>query len=292
MEHNRYQLAQPPRPVPWPVQAQVLLGGFSNQFGWLFFGFGMIFVWLFGGVTLLNGVYFWVGGMETASGIIADVRSTNTSENDVPVFANQYLFRVERLEQELRGTSYTTGRKFSVGDNVTIEYVTHNPEISRIQSTRTSLMSSWGLCVACIFPLVGLAFIFGGMSAGVRGVRLLGHGKVVDGVLVSKEATNTSINDRTVYKLTFEFNSENGQTYQAIARSHIPENLQDEAREQILYSPANPHYAVLVDNLPGNPDIDEFGQIYVTNAGQGLLVLVLPLLVIAVHGTILLSYFW
>jgi hypothetical protein len=287
MEYNRYQLAQPPRSVPWPVQAQVLFGGFSNQFGWLFFGFGMIFVWAFGGGSVIDTTRFWVGGLETAPGTIADVRATNASENDIPVFANQYVFRVERLEQERRGTSFTTGREFAVGDKVTVEYIASSPEISRIQNTRSGLMSSWVFCLVCIFPLVGLGFIFSGFSTGVKGISLLRYGKVTEGALVSKEPTNTTINDRTVYKLTFEFTSESGQTYQAIARSHIPEKLQDEAKEQILYSPATPNRAVLVDNLPGDPDIDEFGQIYVNNAGWGLLVLVLPTLVVLIHGSVL-----
>ena len=288
MNANRYQLAQPPRSVPLPVKIQASLGGFSTQFGCLFFGFGMIFVWAFGLLSLFNMAYFWFSGINTVPGTIADVRSTNASENDTPVYANQYVFRVERFEQEFRGESYTTGQRFAVGDKVTIEYVENRPEFSRIQNTRSTQISWWVACLVGIFPLAGLAFIISGTKNGITGNRLLKYGKVAEGRLVNKEATGTRINERTVYKLTFEFAADDGQRYQAVAKSHLPENLEDEDLEQILYDPANPHYSVLVDNLPGAPDIDEYGGIHTGSFGKSVAVLILPVLIILVHGTIFL----
>ena len=38
-----FSFSLPPRDVPLTVRLQVLFGGFLNQFGWLFFGFGMVF---------------------------------------------------------------------------------------------------------------------------------------------------------------------------------------------------------------------------------------------------------
>jgi hypothetical protein len=270
------------------VKIQASLGGFNTQFGCLFFGFGMIFVWVFGLFSILSVASFWFGDLETTTGTIADVRPTNASENDIPVYANQYLFRVEQLEREFRGESYTTGQQFAVGDPVTIEYIAKQPEHSRIQNTRTTQMSWWVACLVGIFPLIGLVFIANGLKNGIKGNHLLKNGKVTEGRLVDKEATGTRINKRTVYKLTFEFRADDGQLYQTVAKSHLPENLEDEALEQILYNPANPQYATLVDNLPGAPDIDEFGTIHTGSFGKSVAVLFLPVLIIVVHGAIFL----
>lgn len=288
MSFNRYQLAMPPRNVPLAVQVQALFGGFSGQFGWLFFGFGMIFVWIFGLPTLLYSVPFWLGGVETAPGVVSAVQGTGSSENDVPVMANQYVFRVERLEQEYRGESYTTGSQYSVGDNVTVEYVADNPDISRIAGTRTGQFSSWALCVVGLFPLVGLGFIYVSLMQGFRGIRLLKNGKITEGRLSDKSPTNTRINNQTVYQLTFDFTADDGLPYQATARSHRTLNLEDEPLEQLVYDPRNPKNAVLVDNLPGSPDVDETGQIYSQASSFGILLpLILPAVVLLVHGSIL-----
>ena len=43
----KWNLSDPPRDVPMLVKLRLLCGGFNNQLGWLFFGFGMIFAWAF-----------------------------------------------------------------------------------------------------------------------------------------------------------------------------------------------------------------------------------------------------
>ncbi|GAB4443538.1 MAG: hypothetical protein Kow0031_25790 [Anaerolineae bacterium] len=290
MNHNRYQLAMPPRSVPLAVRVQAIFGGASGQFGWLFFGFGMIFVWIFGLPTLIYSMPFWLGGVETAPGVVAAVQGTDSSENEVPVMANQYIFRVERLEREYRGESYTTGSQYSVGDEVTIEYVADNPDISRIAGTRTGHFSTWALCFVGIFPLVGLAFIAVSLAQGFRGIRLLKNGKIAGGRLVDKSPTGTRINNLPVYQLTFEFIADDGMPYRATARSHLPASLQDEALEQLVYDPRNPSKAVLLDNLPGSPDIDETGQIYGPASPIALVLpLLLPVVVVLVHGSIIMA---
>lgn len=289
MNNNYFSLAAPPRYVPWPVQAQVQFGGFLNFFGWLWFGFTMLFVWAFGSLTGFNDVYFWFISPDIAPGIITAIESTGASENDVPVYANHFTFRVERLEAEFQSVSYTTGQNFSISDTAEIEYLPGNPNIARIQNTRSGTFSPWVLCFVGIFPLVGLGMIGPGMYLGYKGNRLLKEGKMGLGRLVSKEPTNTRINKQTVYKLTFEFMADDGQTYQATARSHTPYNLEDEAQEQLVYDPRNPTRAVLLDSLPGEPDIDEFGNIQVADYGRSIRTLILPALVITVHGIIFLA---
>ena len=265
MDKYKYALALPPRPVPWPIRTQVLFGGFFNQFGWLFFGFGMIFVWVFGLSADFSSAQFALSESKTTQGTISDIQSTSASENDTPVYANHFVFRVEREETDYAGVSYTTGQRFSIGQMVPVQYLVDNPDVSRIEGARGNTFSPWIICLVAIFPTIGLIFIIAGLRRGVKGNRLLHNGKIGQGRLVDKSATNTRINNRTVFKLTFEFEAEDGMTYQATAKSHLTENLEDEPWEQLLYNPRNPSDAVLVDNLPGAPDIDESGNIYAAN---------------------------
>lgn len=283
-----YGLASPPRHVPWPVRGQVLFGGFANQFGWLFFGFGLIFIWFFGSMADLSSIYFSLGQVETIAGVVSEVEETSATESDIRVYASHYTFRVEQLEQEFPGVSYTTGPRFSSGDQVTVEYLAQNPEISRIQGARANLFSPWVVCLVGIFPSVGLGFLAVGVRQGIKGYRLLTNGRVGLGRLISKEPTNMRVNRKTVYKLTFEFKSDEGLTYQAVAKTHLTHLLLDEAQEQLLYDPANPTYAVMLDDLPGAPDIDELGRIQAANLGRSMLPLILPVLVLGIHGIIFL----
>ncbi|MCB0166234.1 MAG: hypothetical protein KDI79_18535 [Anaerolineae bacterium] len=257
-----YQLNLPPREISWLLRSQLLFGGFANQFGWFWLSITMVFFWIFAAMTSLNGLYFLWGATETAPGTVTQIEQTGASENDTPVYVTQYAFRVERLETELLGRSYTTGQHFSPNQTVTVEYLRDRPEISRIQGTRFGTFSPWVFCLVGLFPAIGLAFVGFGLISGLRASHLLRHGKVAQGRLIEKTPTNTRINDQTVYKLTFAFTADDGRQYQAIARSHQPHNLEDEDQEQLLYDPHRPTRAVLLDNLPGAPSIDDSGYIF------------------------------
>lgn len=285
---SEYALAQPPRRVPWLVRSQVLFGGFLNQFGWLFFGFGLIFVWIFGLNADLSGLLTPLRTMEIAEGMVLRVEETNATVNETPVYAYTYAFRVESLEKEFQGASYSTGRQFEPGWTVTIEYVQSNPEISRIHGMRQAIFGPWVLCVVFIFPLIGLVFIIVGWRNGFKANRLLANGQIAWGQLKAKEPTSTTVNNQPVYKLTFEFQTDDGGVYEVAAKTHVPHLLEDEVEEQLLYDPHRPAYAVLLDQLPGSPDLDEMGYIHPTSWRGGVLPLLLPGLTILVHGTVLL----
>lgn len=286
-EYN-YDLALPPRHVPWLVRSQLLFGGFSSQFGWIFFGFGLIFVWIFGLNADLSGLLYSLKEIETTPGMVLRVEETSASVNDAPVYANIYSFRVERLETEYQGISYSTGRQFVPGSSVTVEYLLSDPGTSRIQGMRQAMFGPWILCLVLMFPLIGLSFIAVGLSTGIKGNRLLARGKVGLGTLRLKEPTGASVNDRPVYKLVFEFIADNGSKYEVISKTSLPDTLEDEVQERLLYDPLNPSYAVMLDNLPGSPDIDELGEIQTNNLKSGLLPLLLPALTFTIHGPIFL----
>lgn len=278
-----YQLNLPPRQIPWLLRGQLLFGGFANQFGWFWLSITMFFFWIFGAMTSLNGLYFLWGATETVPGIVTKLEQTGASENDMPIYATYYAFRVERLETNILGHSYTTGQHFSLDQTVTVEYLRDNPNISRIQGTRSGTFSPWVFCLVGLFPGIGLAFVGFGLISGLRASRLLCHGKIAQGRLIEKSPTNTRINDQRVYKLTFAFIADDGRQYQAIARSHQPGPLEDEDQEQLLYDPHHPTRAVLLDNLPGAPSFDESGYLSV-DSGRCLRSLLLPAIALMIHS--------
>ena len=99
-----------------------------------------------------------------------------------------------------------------------------------------------------------------GIRRGLRASRLLRFGEQTTGRLKSKTATNTKVNNQRVYKLVFDFKGCDGATYEATAKTHRPEKLEDERDEPLLYDPMYPSRAVMLDALPGSPRIDQTGS--------------------------------
>ena len=75
-----------------------------------------------------------------------------------------------------------------------------------------------------------------------------------------------------------------GITYEAAAKTHDTTKLEDQAEEPLLYDPMRPSYAVMLDDLPGNPRIMENGTIHAGPAASTIKVLVIPLVTIIGHG--------
>ncbi len=283
---GRFTLAGPPRSVPLMVRLRLLFGGFLNQFGWIFFGFGMIFVWVFGSSTDPKVWLDFRGDLRESQGVIIRCEETNASENDSPIFAYYYEFETDGQKHE--GMSYSVGGQRALGEKVTVQFPRGRPARSRVKGMRTAMFPAFVLPLVVLFPFIGLCFMLAGFCKGRKAVRLLANGEQAFGVLKSREPTNTRINNRRVYKLTFEFKDQTGQAREATAKTHEPESLQDDAEEPLLYDPIRPSYSTMLDHLPGAPRLDEMGQIQTKSAIGSLLVLIIPAVSIVGHGL----YLW
>jgi hypothetical protein len=266
------QFSDPPRSVPVSVRLRILFGGFSNQFGWLFFGFGMIFVWVFGGSSALHSWVFFSSELALTEGTISAVAETNITINNQPLYEYRYSYSVNNISYT--GSTRDFGGKYRKGEKAPIEYSVRDHARSRVKGMSES---KWTMLLTLIFPVVGLAFIVSGMRKAVKGNRLLSNGKQAVGVLISQEPTNTRINDQPVYKFTFEFTADDGEYYRAVAKTHVlerfagenikvSEDLIDEhnyetVKEPLLYNPIDPGDAIMLDDLPGGPRINDRGEI-------------------------------
>ena len=278
-------LDRPPRSLSAGLWLRTVLGGWLQQFGWAFFGFGMVFFWAFG----MHAEVGWpllAGETATVEAVVTGYRQTGASEGGsdstpgTPVYATQYRFRL--AGQEYAGESYATGDYHQQGHRVTVEYSVANPQRSRIRGMRSKTFGAMAMIVV-IFPLLGLIFVIGGMRYGLRSVRLLRIGVVGFGRLVSKTATNTRINEQTVWRLEYEFATRSGQRVRASARSHVTELLEDEAEEPLFYNPDHPEHAVLLDAVPGGPEVSK-GRLVLRTPASLLSILALPLLTVVGHG--------
>lgn len=277
MLESTLRFAPPPRRVPFSLSILTTLNGFA-QIGWFVVGFGSIFFWAFVGNADFSFLTFH-GAMAQASGMVTRVESTNASENRQTIHANHYDYSV--AGKTFSGISYSTGKQVSEGDRVSVEYSVSAPEKSRIAGMRRKMFGPF-VAFVCIFPLVGLGFVIGGMSWGGRRARLLRDGVFTTGTLMHKRPTNTTVNNRRVFELIFEFTAHDGRRCQAKARTSDPSRLEDERQEPLLFNPEKPEDAVMLDEAPTRPQFDESGEL----AGRpvaALLAMIIPAIVIAAN---------
>ena len=275
------RIGPPPRNVPLMLAAQVSLGGAVSQLGWLFFGFGSIFFWLFAWQADLTGWRFREGNIGTTAGQSLGCRDTHYSvggsrgSRGTPVYENRYRYEVDG--SALTGKSYETGNCVA-GGQVTVEYLLAQPGYSRIQGMRRRLLSPWA-ALATIFPGVGLAVAIVGLRQGRRRIRLLRDGLTAAGRVVSKVPTSAKVMGRVVYKVTVEFSSRDGAVRRATTSTNRPEVLGDEPTETVLYDPDDPANAAALDSMPGNVVVDEGGGLRAAGSRAFLILPVASVLV-------------
>lgn len=289
-------LAPPPRRVPLLTRSQLFFGGTLNQFGWVLVGFGMILVWAFAVKVDVTSWYLFRGPLAEASGVVTQVEQTRASRGGRRVgrraggqrvgatyyYANYYRFAdAQGVEHE--GVSYSLGERVREGMSIVVEYPQGRPQYSRIRGFRRGLFPTIVLFVV-IFPFLGMVVVVGGLRRGWRASHLLAHGRMAKGKLLDKVFTGTG----TVYKYTFEFTADDGQSYRAAGKTDRIKLLEDEEQERLLYDPARPSYAAMLDGLPGAAEITSAGHLRARSPARGLLVLLIPALTVLGHG----AYVW
>jgi len=303
MDDKARQISPAPRQIPLLVAVKLLFCDFLSLFGWIFFGFGMVFFWGF----TMNGDFSsilysgssWAssGGVVTCSSRTCFSEGGSKHRSGTPIYANHFRFRAAD-GNEYDGVSYTRG-EFTVRgsgaeadvNQVSVQYLSSNPRISRISGQR---LKPFGPDVAfvLIFPLVGFCFISVSVINGIKSIRLLASGEAALGVLEKKEPTNVTVNNRRVYALTFSFKAKDGTPAITVAKTNEPEKLEDDSEERIFYDPMDPSKAVLFDSLPGGVGIDERGEIFDPSPVKSMLFMIPPAVVILGHACYLyLAYF-
>ncbi len=262
------------RQLPFSTWVYALLGSALTQIGFLFAVFSFFFVPFFVSKTMFTDLQL-VGKEATTSGNITQIEATSSRVNKKIVYAYRYNFVVGQTTYQ--GTSYETSQTdLTIGSRAKIFYAPANPQISYIEDMRTSEFPKWILLFLLIFPTISFIMIFLGLRKGKKAVFLLKHGELTRGKLINSEATTTKVNNRQVYKMTFEFTTKKGVTQQMIAETHLTELLTDEEKEGILYIEDNPNLAIALDEIAGCPRIQDHRQVYSQPMGKAMVYLISP----------------
>ncbi|PCJ18620.1 MAG: hypothetical protein COB02_10810 [Candidatus Cloacimonadota bacterium] len=269
------------RHIPISNKLNIFLGGFLNQFGWLFTSFGFILVWLFALNADLSFIDFQ-GEIIKTQGLITNIVETNISESKQSIYEYHYNFKNSQ-GQIFDSYSYKKRNRLSIGKNITIEYPKNKIHLSRIKGMRRQFFSPYVLFVL-IFPIIGLFCLFLGIKNSLKSLKLLKMGILTKGVLIKKERTNTSINEQTVYKMIFQFKDKNNKDFFISEKTHLTHLLEDDKEERLLYLEDNPNQAIMIDTLPSSPIIDEQGNIGPVSTFYCISLLFIPTLSIIGHS--------
>ncbi|MBT3221365.1 MAG: hypothetical protein HN348_19960 [Proteobacteria bacterium] len=243
------------REVPLLLRLGVRFGGTVQQIGWIFLATGWLFP-LFLLPMIDFSPPFYLGEISTTNGTVLEVESTSVSVNDETVYRVDFTW--EDLLGETRvASSYTTGELPHEDQVVAVEYPDRYSEYARIEGMGNGAMPLWVAPLIMIFPLVGFGLALGGLVKGSRNSKLVSRGVLTEGLLIHRRPTNTKINSRTVYALTFEYQDNKGNSHELVSKTHEPEKLEDDPLEWVLFDPDHPHVSCTLDDLPGNLRVED-----------------------------------
>lgn len=285
---SMFILALPPRRVPLSLVIKVLFGGVRGQFGWGIALVGVLISWIF----VLNSEFttpiFFRGQVLSAAGKVTRIDKTAFSEGGSrrrrrsgrPIYAIHYSYQTDGGEAQT-GVSYKIGSDVSgppqVGPEVIVEYPAGRPDISRIEGLRRKPFA-WFLGFLGVVPLIGFGLALYGFFGGLGNWALLSRGHPTTARLLHKRRTGSSVNKQSVWAMTFEYTTIEGETFETVVKTHLNENLEDDAEERLVYNPGRPGQAVLIDNLPGEPQLDSMGNFLPVSGLAATVTLVMPIL--------------
>lgn len=277
MSDNLERLPPTPRPVPLRLSLALRLGGVLGTMGWIFFTFTMVFVVVMVGLgEYSRQIAVARAEMVTTSGVGAGWEETSTEVNEQTVVRNFAAFKVKGELYECHG--YALDRAIEKGAAVPVQYSPADPTLCKIDGMSTSSVPPWVFLILLPFLLVGGVMILFRWRRGGRFVRLLRHGQLAWGTIAKRESTGVRINDELQWKFTFQFEDERGQSYEVEGRTTEPDELTDEPEEAILYDPARPERAVIVDTEPDLVRLGRDGRWRAPPALKTALLLIGPLI--------------
>ncbi|MEL7146888.1 MAG: hypothetical protein AAFO69_11000 [Bacteroidota bacterium] len=225
---------------------EILLSGAGTKFliiGWLIAL--LFFSWLFSNAHI-EGFKLVFGSTAITGGYITDMEFTNVTANDVPIYKYYYSYVIN--DDIFYGISYE-GNYYDVDDTVNVEFLKSDFSVSRLKGSDKTL--SGPVFTAIVFLL--LAGLTTWLLLTVRKrlfeISIIGNGIVAGATMVSKEMTDTSINDRSLFKLHFEYEADR-QKYQIVHRTTYPDEFRES--ERVVYHQKRPSKGMLLSKLPND----------------------------------------
>ncbi len=248
-------------PVPRRVPARLHSAAKRQDAGAVLFWIGLL-VGAFGAcfVPLFFPWGFWNDGRLasadalTVDGRIVAAEATQMKINGTKVWAYRFEYRSTRSDGGLRsGESFTTGRRWQVGDVVRVRYLADD-DVACPEGARTT-KGGWATVFVLVFPAVGFGLAGFGWRARRRVLAILTHGKLTEAKIVAVKPTFVRVNGKPVFKVHLQEGAR-GAAGPLIARCHqtaavefAEERLRSQQPVYVLSDPQSPDRAILPEML-------------------------------------------
>lgn len=259
---------------------RLVLGTHPTQLGWALIGFGMVFVWGLAVKADYAGVVRFAGPLDTAAGEVTDCREGFGTENESEIFACDYRFTGPD-GQLYNGVSYGSRRRPRVGGKVTVEFPQGDPGAARVVGLRRGVFPPWAGFVVAL-PLGGIVCVGLGYGRARRARRLLTAGALGSAALTGK--TDVDVGEGILVEWAFTFAASDRREYTLRHRTDQTVNFGGGSGHPVAYDPADPAGGVLLDTLPGRPQVSPGGDIAFAAAPSWWTVLIMPVVSVVGHG--------
>lgn len=226
--------------LPRPLSLRTRLGffgGFSFWFGIVFSVIGLLFAFIYLGAAHASRQFRdndpRVSGVVTAAHTPDNHRGTSTSR--FTTYHYRYVVDGRTFEAEQSSSDHVPT------DQVIVQYVPSDPELSRIEGIDTA-GSSWLLTFVVGFGVPGLLILYFGAGKGLRDIRRIRYGIVTMAKVVRKELPGAG------FTRELQFTTADGHLYQVAPGKHTGV-LQEGESMPVFYEAGHPADAVMLDKV-------------------------------------------
>jgi hypothetical protein len=236
--------------IPLRIRLLHNFGRTSFITGFLFALIGLVFVVFFS--FELNWKILLAGKNDfgPVSARITGSDETQYTVNDNPLYEYHYRYSVNGGDP-YEGTFLEFPGVYRTGQSITAEYLLDDPGISRISGKDRRNFDKIMFLAGIGALLTGTFFLYPSIRKTRRERKILMSGLPAQGKLIHAEPTNLTVNEQTVYNLTYEYSTDREKSQKFSIRSHLIRNFSEDHSESIIYDPRKPSRAVIIDTLPG-----------------------------------------
>lgn len=250
---------EPARYISWITKLRVLSGGagvfITSIVFWLVLAITNNIIW--DSELMLLGTKWQKG---EAVLMMKEVFESEDDEGNVS-YSYEYTINYKAGESSYSSICYSSSDLlYNLEEVVPIEYNLSNPQFARMPRTTSMPYGTVAGVVSLFFLLITSSLLAYFLNKNRKLLHLLEYGALAKGTLHSSKATNTSINEQTVYEYTFKFEV-NGHTHFVKGKTHLYNSVEDEEYEKILYEIEAPDYAAICDISPYLPKIENSGEL-------------------------------
>jgi hypothetical protein len=273
-------VAPPPRRVPPGLWLKLLLGGPFNLFGWLFGGFGLVFMWIFAANSTAVDWITFTGEKDNIRGTVTSYDTTRMRENDAAIY--KVNFRYQYDGRSYTAASYTLNETFTAGEAVRVQVLRRNPQAACIVGLRRHPFGVRSL-TEFIFPLIGFGIVAFAIRKQLAIIHAARHYHFAKATVSSKTiipGTNQDEDNKPLWKIGLDYANAYGAPCRSALKTRAPDSYQVGETVAVLYDAQQPKTFI---EVPPAIRFDANGEIAEASPLRAVLV---PVLAIGVNAVV------